>query len=174
VIRSDARLTYTQVARALETGDAGALPPVSGLAAMLAQARELALAIRAQRTKRGSIDFDLPEEQIMLDVQGNIASIVRADRNIAHRIIEEFMIAANEAVAGYFGWMKVPGIFRVHEPPSQEKLGAFAEFAASFGHKLRLPHEPTSVFADFIESSRDPRSGCSRSSAGMKRRSMPR
>jgi ribonuclease R len=74
---------------------------------------------------------------------------------VAHRIIEEFMIAANEAVAGYFGWMKVPGIFRVHEAPAKEKLAAFAEFAASFGHKVRLPHEPTSrFFADFIESLR--------------------
>jgi ribonuclease R len=155
VIRSDARLTYTQVARALEGGDAAALPPVPGLAAMLGEARALALAIRAQRSRRGSIDFDLPEEQILLDLQGNISSIVRADRNVAHRIIEEFMIAANEAVAGYFEWMKAPGLYRVHEPPALEKLAAFAEFAASFGHKVRLPHEPTSrFFADFIETLR--------------------
>ena len=65
------------------------------------------------------------------------------------------MIAANEAVAGYFGWMKVPGIYRVHEAPAQEKLVAFAEFAAGFGHKIRLPLEPTSRFlADFIETLR--------------------
>ena len=109
VIHSDARLTYTAVARALEGGDPAALPEVPGLAAMLEQARELALAIRAQRARRGSIDFDLPEEQILLDLQGSITTIVRSERNVAHRIIEEFMIAANEAVAGYFGWMKVPG-----------------------------------------------------------------
>jgi ribonuclease R len=155
VIHSDARLTYTAVARALEGGEPSAVPEVPGLAAMLAQARDLALAIRAQRAQRGSIDFDLPEEQILLDLQGSITTIVRSERNVAHRIIEEFMIAANEAVAGYFGWMKVPGIYRVHEVPSQEKLGAFAEFAAGFGHKLRLPLEPTSrFFADFIETLR--------------------
>jgi ribonuclease R len=119
---------------------------------MLEQAKELALAIRAQRARRGSIDFDLPEEQILLDLQGSITTIIRSERNVAHRIIEEFMIAANEAVAGYFGWMKVPGIYRVHEVPSNEKLAAFAEFAAGFGHKIRLPLEPTSrFFADFIE-----------------------
>jgi len=155
VIHSDARLTYTAVARALDAGDPVALPEVPGLAAMLEQARDLALAIRAQRARRGSIDFDLPEEQILLDLQGSITTIVRSERNVAHRIIEEFMIAANEAVAGYFGWMKVPGIYRVHEVPSQEKLVAFAEFAAGFGHKIRLPLEPTSrFFADFIETLR--------------------
>jgi len=155
VIHSDARLTYTQVARALDGGDPGALPDVPGLSAMLGQARELALAIREQRARRGSIDFDLPEEQILLDLQGSITTIVRSERNVAHRIIEEFMIAANEAVAGYFGWMKVPGIYRVHEPPAQEKLLAFAEFASGFGHKIRLPLEPSSRFlADFIETLR--------------------
>jgi ribonuclease R len=155
VIRSDARLTYTQVARALEAGDDAALPRVAGLASMLGEARELAAALRAQRERRGSIDFDLPEEQILLDLQGNIASIVRAERNAAHRIIEEFMIAANEAVAGYFGWLKVPGIYRIHEPPSREKLAAFAEFASGFGHRLRLPHEPSArLLADFIGSLR--------------------
>ena len=155
VIHSDARLTYTAVARALEGGDPSALPEVPGLTAMLEQARELALAIRAQRARRGSIDFDLPEEQILLDLQGSITTIVRSERNVAHRIIEELMIAANEAVAGYFGWMKVPGIYRVHEAPSQEKLVAFAEFAAGFGHKIRLPLEPSSRFlADFIETLR--------------------
>ena len=132
-----------------------ALPGVPGLAEMLGQARALALAIRAQRARRGSIDFDLPEEQILLDLQGSITTIVRSERNVAHRIIEEFMIAANEAVAGYFGWMKVPAIYRVHESPTQEKLVAFAEFAAGFGHKLRIPLEPTSRFlADFIETLR--------------------
>jgi len=155
VIHSDARLTYTQVARALEGGDPAAVPEVPGLFEMLGQARDLALAIRAQRARRGSIDFDLPEEQILLDLQGAITTIVRSERNVAHRIIEEFMIAANEAVAGYLGWMKMPGIYRVHEPPAQEKLAAFAEFAAGFGHKLRLPLEPSSRFlADFIETLR--------------------
>ncbi|HEY6000337.1 MAG TPA: ribonuclease R, partial [bacterium] len=152
VIHSAARLTYTQVARALEQGDPGALPPVPGLAAMLGQARELAETLRAQRARRGSIDFDLPEEQILLDLRGNIASIARSERNVAHRIIEELMIAANEAVAGYFAWLQVPGLYRVHEPPAQEKLLSFAEFAAGFGHKLRLPHEPSARFlADFVE-----------------------
>jgi ribonuclease R len=155
VIHSDARLTYTAVARALDGQDPSAIPEVPGLIEMLAQARDLGAAIRGQRSRRGSIDFDLPEEQILLDLQGSITTIVRSERNVAHRIIEEFMIAANEAVAGYFGWMKVPGIYRVHEAPAQEKLVAFAEFAAGFGHKLRLPLEPTSRFlADFIETLR--------------------
>jgi ribonuclease R len=160
VIHSDARLTYTAVARALEGGDPAALPEVPGLAAMLGEARELALAIRAQRARRGSIDFDLPEEQILLDLQGSITTIVRSERNVAHRIIEELMIAANEAVAGYFGWMKVPGIYRVHEAPSQEKLVAFAEFARISATRS-VPSTDLAFFADHRDPARAARNECS-------------
>jgi len=151
-IRSDARLTYPQVARAL-AGDGEGLPDVPGLAAMLGHANDLALALRRQRTRRGSIDFDLPEEEILLDLQGSVQEVVRRERTAAHRLIEELMIAANEAVAGWLASLKVPAIYRVHEPPDPEKLAAFAEFAAGFGHKLRLPREPSAkLLADFVAS----------------------
>ncbi len=150
-IRSDARLTYPQVARALDGGDAGVLPEVPGLAEMLGHARDLAAALRSQRVGRGSIDFDLPEEEILLDLRGSVQDVVRRERNVATRLIEELMIAANEAVAGWFTSLKVPGLYRVHEPPDPEKLAAFAEFAAGFGHKIRLPREPSAkLLADFV------------------------
>jgi ribonuclease R len=150
-IHSDARLTYTQVARALEANDPAPLPPVDGLFAMLGLARDLAQRIREQRERRGSIDFDLPEEQILLDLRGNIREIVRAERNVAHRIIEELMIAANEAVAGHFARLELPSLYRVHEPPDPDKLASFAEFSASFGHHLKLPREPSAkLLADFV------------------------
>ena len=163
VIHSDARLTYTAVARALEGGDPAALPDVPGIKAMLEQARELALAIRAQRSRRGSIDFDLPEEQILLDLQGSITTIVRSERNVAHRIIEEFMIAANEAVAGYFGWMKVPGIYRVHEAPSKRNSPHLPSSRLGSATRSACPSNPRRGFSP--TSSRPcaggPRSACS-------------
>ncbi|WP_277059050.1 RNB domain-containing ribonuclease, partial [Trichlorobacter lovleyi] len=101
VIRSAARLTYTTVRRILVDADAGAIEANRHLVADLTVMKELAERLMAKRRKRGSIDFDLPEPQIVLDLQGQTEAIVRAERNLAHRIIEEFMLAANEAVASH-------------------------------------------------------------------------
>jgi ribonuclease R len=156
VIRSHARLTYRQVAQALEEDSKEGLPPVPELLPALRLMRELARKIQALRRKRGSIDFDLPEAEILLDLRGNITDICRAERNIAHRIIEEFMIAANETAAGYFHWLKVPALYRVHEKPDADKLAAFAEFAAGFGHRFPTPHtiQPR-IMSDFLASLHD-------------------
>ncbi len=153
VIRSSARLTYAQAARALgEEGDA-VLPDVPGILPALELMRDLALRLQAVRHKRGSIDFDLPEAEILLDLRGNIKDICRAERNIAHRIIEEFMIVANETVARYFHWLKVPGLYRVHERPESDTLAAFGEFAAGFGHRFPAPHNVhPKVLSDFLSS----------------------
>jgi ribonuclease R len=140
VIRSDARLTYGQVAEALEQDSAGQLPDIPDLLPALGLMRDLAVKLQTMRRKRGSIDFDLPEAEILLDLRGNIREICRAERNIAHRIIEEFMIAANETVARYFHWLKVPGLYRVHEKPEDDSLASYAEFASSFGHRFPSPH----------------------------------
>jgi ribonuclease R len=140
VIRSDARLTYGQVAEALEQDSAGQLPDIPDLLPALGLMRDLAGKLQTMRRKRGSIDFDLPEAEILLDLRGNIREICRAERNIAHRIIEEFMIAANETVARYFHWLKVPGLYRVHEKPEDDSLASYAEFASSFGHRFPSPH----------------------------------
>jgi len=151
VIKSDARLTYGQVAEALNEDSAAKLPDVPDLLPALGLMRDLAGKLQAMRRKRGSIDFDLPEAEILLDLRGNIREICRAERNIAHRIIEEFMIAANETVAGYFHWLKVPGLYRVHEKPEDDSLASYAEFAAGFGHRFPSPHTiQPKVLSDYL------------------------
>jgi ribonuclease R len=151
VIRSDARLTYRQVAEALEEENAAGLPDIPDLLSALMLMQDLAGKLQALRRKRGSIDFDLPEAEILLDLRGNIKEICRAERNVAHRIIEEFMIAANEAVAAYFHWLKVPGLYRVHGKPDQDSLASFADFAYGFGHRFPSPHTvQPKVLSDFL------------------------
>jgi ribonuclease R len=140
VIRSSARLTYTQVARFLEKDDPDAVKGVAGLVDDLRLMEELAHRLMKRRNERGSIDFDLPEPEIIIDMTtGNTLSVGRSERNIAHRLIEEFMLAANEAVAGHLEGKRVPTLYRIHEPPAPEKITAFAELAAGFGHFLDAP-----------------------------------
>jgi ribonuclease R len=93
---------------------------------------ELAGYLLSMRHRRGSLDFDLPEPEIVLDLQGRPDQILRAERTIAHRIIEEFMLAANEAVATFLTDRNIPLLYRVHEAPDSEKLVAFQEFLAHF------------------------------------------
>lgn len=137
VIRSAARLTYTAVALALE-GDAALRERYPALVPQLELMRELALILNRKRVRRGSIDFDLPEPLIEFDEFGEMTGITRAPRNIAHRIIEEFMLAANEAVASHLEAAGVPFLYRIHEPPDPAKVIEFEELAASFGHSLGL------------------------------------
>ncbi|MCL6544399.1 MAG: VacB/RNase II family 3'-5' exoribonuclease [Bryobacteraceae bacterium] len=137
IIRSAARLTYTAVALALE-GDPGLRERYAGLVPQLELMRELALILNRKRIRRGSIDFDLPEPLIEFDEFGEMTGITRAPRNIAHRIIEEFMLAANEAVASHLEAAGVPFLYRIHEPPDPAKVIEFEELAASFGHSLGL------------------------------------
>ncbi|MGQ9635595.1 MAG: ribonuclease R family protein, partial [Bryobacteraceae bacterium] len=137
IIRSAARLTYTAVALALE-GDPGLRQRYAGLVPQLEQMRELALILNRKRIRRGSIDFDLPEPLIEFDEFGEMTGITRAPRNIAHRIIEEFMLAANEAVASHLEAAGVPFLYRIHEPPDPARVIEFEELAAGFGHSLGL------------------------------------
>jgi ribonuclease R len=136
VIKSAARLTYTIVKRIVVDEDAEARAEHPTLVADLMLMKELALAINARRRTRGSIDFDLPEPQIILDLEGETTAIVRAERNLAHRIIEEFMLAANEAVASFLEGIPVPSLYRIHENPDPLKLKDLAEFVFSFGYQL--------------------------------------
>jgi len=137
IIRSAARLTYTAVALALE-GDPGLRERYAGLVPQLEWMRELALILNRKRVRRGSIDFDLPEPLIEFDEFGEMTGITRAPRNIAHRIIEEFMLAANEAVASHPQAAGAPFLYRIHEPPDPARVIEFEELAASFGHSLGL------------------------------------
>ncbi len=136
VIRSHERMTYTNVRRILVDRDPAALARYKDLVAGFELMEELALLINEQRKARGNLDFDLPEAEIILDIQGAPENIVRAERNIAHRIIEEFMIAANEAVARQLTEKDLPFLYRVHEGPDPDALEALAPFLLSLGYRL--------------------------------------
>jgi len=143
VIRSAARLTYTQVARVLE-GDPGGSGVPAAVVAMLRTAERLRALLEQRRRARGSIDFDLPEPQILLDVEGEMTGIHVEPRNVAHRMIEEFMLAANEAVGSHLERGKSPCMYRVHDAPDPAKLEVLASFVESFGLKLQLdPGDPS-------------------------------
>lgn len=138
VIRSRARLTYRGVAAALG-GEQVEHPDLSkALLSDLNVMAELAMRLQTMRYRRGSLDFDLPEPEIVLDLQGRPDQIIRAERTLAHRIIEEFMLAANEAVASFLEDRKVPLLYRIHEPPDAEKLATFQAFLAHFNVGLVL------------------------------------
>src|SRR5262249_23035463 len=135
VIRSAERMTYTNVHKILE-GDAEMTERYAPLAGNFRRMKQLALLLNNKRVARGSIDFDLPESIIEFDEQGRMLSIVRSARNIAHRIIEEFMLAANEAVAQYLERRGVASLHRVHEKPDPKKVIEFEELAHAFGYSL--------------------------------------
>jgi len=135
LIRSAERMTYTNVHKILE-GDAEMSQRYAPLVASFRRMKELALLLNKKRVARGSIDFDLPEPIIEFDAQGRMQSIVRSVRNIAHRIIEEFMLAANEAVATYLEKRGVASLHRVHEKPDPKKVIEFEELAHAFGYSL--------------------------------------
>jgi len=142
VIRSHERMTYTDVRKILVDKDPVVLDRYAALVNQFQLMEELALLIYATRKARGNLDFDLPEAEIVLDLQGAPENIVRAERNIAHRIIEEFMIAANEAVARHLTEREFPMLYRVHEGPDREALEALAPFLLSLGYRLPLSKEP--------------------------------
>jgi ribonuclease R len=135
VIRSAERMTYTNVHKVLE-GDAEMLQRYAALTGEFRRMKELALLLNKRRYARGSIDFDLPEPIIEFDESGRMVSIDRSQRNIAHRIIEEFMLAANEAVAQYLEKRGIASLHRVHEKPDPKKVLEFEELAQAFGYSL--------------------------------------
>lgn len=140
VMRSRARLTYTRVAKALEgepDAECQALLPTLLLLA------KIAARLLERRLKRGAIDLDLPEPQLVFDEAGLPVDSVRRPRNDAHRLIEDLMLIANEAVALYFQERKVPAIFRIHENPDPEKLQLFAGLCESLGFHVELSENPT-------------------------------
>lgn len=141
VIKSSARLTYTVVKQVIEEGNQKALGEHRSLAPMLLQMKELALALKAMRRERGSIDFDLPEPEIIIGLTGQTEAIIKSERNLAHQLIEEFMLAANEAVARFITSQQQACIYRVHEPPDPPKLLDFRDFILPFGFTLELQGE---------------------------------
>src|SRR5206468_10949775 len=130
--------TYTQVRQALVDRDPGVRAALGALVEPLERAEALARLLMARRRQRGAIDFDLPEAEVVLDLRGRPADIVRAERSIAHQMIEEFMLAANEAVARELARRKLGFLHRVHEPPTAESVAELARFLEGFGLRLRM------------------------------------
>ncbi|MBI5194484.1 MAG: ribonuclease R [Nitrospirae bacterium] len=151
VINSNERMTYTSVKKILEDQDQELIERYGELLDTFQLMKELCLRLRKKRIKRGSIDFDLPEPEIVLDIQSKAVDIVLAERNIAHQIIEEFMLSANETVAVHVGSKPVPFIYRVHETPDEEKIMVFNEFIDSLGYKARLDHTQPKTFQRMLD-----------------------
>ncbi|HKE26532.1 MAG TPA: VacB/RNase II family 3'-5' exoribonuclease [Bryobacteraceae bacterium] len=145
VIRSAERMTYTNVHLLLE-GDAGLRDRYRPLVERFRLMQELALVLSRKRVRRGSIDFDLPEPLIEFDEWGAMTGVTRAPRNIAHRLIEEFMLSANEAVASHLENAGIPSIYRIHEKPDPKRVLEFEEVAAHFGYSLGVGAIPVQRF----------------------------
>jgi ribonuclease R len=135
VICSVERMTYTAVNAVIE-GDAAACQRYAALVPTFELMRDLALILNRKRQRRGSIDFDLPEPVIEFDEFGLMKSITRSERNIAHRLIEEFMLSANECVAHYLESKHVASLYRIHEKPDAKRVYDFEVIAATFGYSL--------------------------------------
>ena len=137
VIRSAARMTYTEVHAILE-GDAETRARYAELTPAFELMRRLAGLMNKRREERGSIDFDLPEPVIEFDEQGQMRGVTKSERTWANRLIEEFMLAANECVATWLEDLGVPSLYRIHEKPEPRRVVQFEELAASFGYSLGL------------------------------------
>jgi ribonuclease R len=139
VIHSVARMTYTEVAGILTDRDPALLARYQPLVPMFERMHELFEILNRRRRSRGSIDFDLKESEIQFGEDGMVAAIVAAERNVAHRLIEEFMLLANETVAEHLETRGVPTLYRIHEEPDPIKVGEFEEFIGALGYSLAGP-----------------------------------
>ena len=140
VIHSNRRMTYTSVKKILEDKDAEEIAKYEELVPMFEQMGELAAILRKKRHKRGSIDFDFPETKVILDKKGHPVEIKPYERNTATKLIEEFMLIANETVAEHFFWQETPFVYRTHETPDSEKIEKLVTFIRNFGLNLKAGH----------------------------------
>ena len=127
LIESNERMTYTEVKRILVDNDGSLRKKYDYLLQDFELMAELCSVLRQRRSERGSLDFDLPEPEVLLDLRGSIENIIVAERNLAHMIIEDFMIAANEAVAEFLYSKGIPSLYRIHEPPDQAKIDSLSK-----------------------------------------------
>jgi ribonuclease R len=141
IICSAKRMTYTQVQGVID-GNAETRKEFAALVPEFERMLELALKLNSKRRRRGSIDFDLPEPVIRFDPQGNMESIIRSERGWSHRLIEEFMLSANECVATWIEDQSVGSIYRIHETPDPKRIVDFEETAAGFGYSLGIGNLP--------------------------------
>lgn len=141
VIKVDKRMTYTSVKKILEDKDETEIELYQELVPMFELMQELARILREKRKKRGSIDFDFPESKIILDKQGHPIEIKPYERNVATKIIEDFMLIANETVAEHFHWMELPFLYRTHDNPDSEKVSKLSTFIRNFGYSIKSKQE---------------------------------
>lgn len=138
VIHVDERMSYTSVKKILEDGDSEESERYRALLPMFGRMGELSRILRGRRQRRGSIDFDFPETKLKLDEDGRPLEILPYDRNVATKIIEDFMLLANETVAEDFFWQEIPFVYRTHEPPDEEKIRTLAAFINNFGYSMHI------------------------------------
>lgn len=143
VIRSDARMTYTAVNAVVAMRDPGARAQYAPLVPLFELMHELHGVLAAARYRRGSVDFDLPKPEIILDTEGLVIDIIASERNVAHKMIEEFMLLANQTVAQHLEQAGMPTLYRIHETPEAVKVEEFEAFISRLGFTLDAP--PTGV-----------------------------
>ena len=141
VIRVNERMSYTSVKKILEDHDEEETTRYIDLVPMFEEMEQLAGILRNRRHQRGSIDFDFPESKIMLDEEGHPMEIRSYDRNVATKIIEDFMLLANETVAEEYYWREIPFVYRVHETPDEDKIKKLAILINNFGYSLYISDE---------------------------------
>ncbi len=151
IINSNERMTYTSVKKILVDEDRKERQKYDYLLQDFEMMGELCNILKSRRLKRGSLDFDLPEPEVLLDIQGNPENIIRAERNFAHMIIEEFMIAANEAVAGHLEALNIPSLYRIHEEPDPMKLEGIMKIISSLRILKRTKTITPKDFSDLIK-----------------------
>ncbi|ELK48004.1 ribonuclease R [Halobacillus sp. ACCC02827] len=137
VIKTNERMTYKDVNSILEDEDEELIKKYESLVPMFREMERLASTLRGKRMGRGAIDFDFKEAGVVVDEEGKAVDVKLRERSVAERLIEEFMLAANETVAEHFHWMEVPFIHRIHQDPDEEKLQKFFEFVANLGYVVK-------------------------------------
>ncbi|MCM2982100.1 exoribonuclease II [Niallia circulans] len=137
VIKTTERMTYADVNSILHDKDEELRAKYEGLVPMFERMEELAAILRKKRMTRGAIDFDFKESKVIVDEDGKPQDVILRERSVAEKLIEEFMLVANETVAEHFHWMQVPFIYRIHEDPKEEKLRRFFEFITNFGYIVK-------------------------------------
>ena len=141
VVHIDERMSYTSVKKILEEEDQVEIARYKELVPMFELMKELSFILREKRRQRGSIDFDFPETKMVLDEKGRPIDIKPYDRNVATKIIEDFMLLANETVAEDYFWQEIPFVYRTHESPDEDKVKKLATFIHNFGHSMHLSNK---------------------------------
>ncbi|MHC5545871.1 ribonuclease R [Bacillus subtilis] len=137
VIKTTERMTYSDVNKILVDDDEELIQKYEPLVPMFKDMERLAQILRDKRMDRGAVDFDFKEAKVLVDDEGAVKDVVIRERSVAEKLIEEFMLVANETVAEHFHWMNVPFIYRIHEEPNAEKLQKFLEFVTTFGYVVK-------------------------------------